>query len=123
MEEDIKAMDYKDFLELIESNDHTVNDTYQEIMRKEQVALEAMNAIAQAKQKERNLGKDPLLKMSLSDHYFKLVKIIRDIFTESLVIKDPRDLPWIFLGDDRKIYVGIILVFIAIVVFFVTVSS
>jgi hypothetical protein len=122
MEEDIKARDYKEFLDMLESSDYTANDVYQEIMKKEQAALDTMNNIAKERQKTNHFNTS-LTKMSVSDHYFRLVKVMRDIFTECMVIKDPRDLPWIFLGDERKIYVGALLVFVALVIFFITISS
>lgn len=118
----INARDYKDFIDMLENSELDTKDVYQEIMRKEKDALDAINHIAE-KRAKATAPRDVVAGMSLNDHYFRMIRCVRDIFTDCLVLTDPRELPWVFLDGDRKIYVGFLLVVMSLFLFFVTISN
>lgn len=119
---DSTARDYKDFIDMLENNEVDTKDVYQEIMKKEKDALEAINQIAEKRARVTH-SPDMVIKMSLSDHYFRLINCVKDIFTDCLVLTDPKELPWVFLDGDRKIYVGFLLVVLSLFMFFLTISA
>lgn len=115
------AREYKEFLDMLENGEYEAKDVYQEIMQKEKHALETINQIAE-KRAKASRPSDLVSSMSLGDHYFRMIRCIHDIFTDCLVLTDPRELPWVFLEGDRKIYVGFVLVVLSLFLFFVTIT-
>jgi len=116
------ARDYKEFMDMLENGEYEAKDVYQEIMNKEKDALATINRIAESRAKAISVP-DLVAGMSLGDHYFRMTRCLRDIFTDCLVLTDPHDLPWVFLDGDRKIYVGFLLVVASLFMFFVTITA
>lgn len=117
-------MDYNQLSQLLtdlEENQVTRENIYETIMEKEKNAIDLMNRIAEEKTKTKE-----------EDSLF-LNKTITQIFNTSIthwlriyheiVDKKQYDIKALFYDDDRKIYTGIILVLIALFLFFSEISN
>lgn len=118
----MNSKEYKEFMDMLENNEVYEKDVYQEILTKEKEYLDKINNIFQ----EKNKAKDDLksfLSVSVTEHYFKFINVLNMIFKETITMPSIKEIPWIFLYGERKIYVGIMLVIISLFLFFVTISS
>lgn len=117
-------MDYNQLSQLLtdlEENQVTRENIYETIMEKEKNAIDLMNRIAEEKTKTKE-----------EDSLF-LNKTITQIFNTSIthwlriyheiVDKKQYDIKALFYDEDRKIYTGIILVLIALFLFFSEISN
>jgi IS30 family transposase len=117
-------MDYNQLSQLLtdlEENQVTRENIYETIMKKEKNAINLMNRIAEEKTKTKE-----------EDSLF-LNKTITQIFNTSIthwlriyheiVDKKQYDIKMLFYDEDRKIYTGIILVLIALFLFFSDISN
>lgn len=121
---------YQDYNELMRDIDDATDDSannvkketiYESIMKKEENRINLLNRMMDKKQEEAGeLGL--FLNMSLSDIANKAVSIWWDIYMDVLYRKvtDPVELFW---KGERKIFVGLLVVVIATVLFFVNISG
>jgi hypothetical protein len=116
------AREYRDFLDMLENSEMSATDVYQEIMLKEKDALESINKMIENKAMATR-SPDAIANMSLSTHYFKMLKCFHDIYTDCMLCADPRELPWIFLDGDRKVYVGVLVMLVAVVLFLISITD
>lgn len=115
----MNSKEYNDFLKMLEDGEISEKDVYEEIMRKEKSYLEEINKFIETKTNYNN----SFFNLSIPEHYIKFTKSIQTIFKEVMSTTNYKDIPWIILYEERKIYIGIIIVVISLFLFFVTVST
>jgi hypothetical protein len=114
--------DYNELLEMVSTPDFSAKDVYSEIMDREGTVLKAMDRYVEA-HASKELSKTDPGRMSIADHYFKFIRTLRNIAIESAALKDIRDLPFVFLDGDRKVYIGALIVLVALVLFMAGMSE
>jgi hypothetical protein len=114
--------EYKDFIDMMEKGELYEKDVYNEILTKEKSYLSDMNTFFNNKYKTINESKSFTM-LSVSEHYFKFMRSIKNIINEIISSKSVYELPWIILYGERKIYIGVLLVLLSIFLFFVTISN
>lgn len=110
--------EYKDLLGLLNKSNR--DDVYVELMKKEKDLLDVVNRIANSP-----LSKQPepfLYNLSIVDLVIKLIATWKTIIEELFVYKN-YNIKHVFWNGERKIYIGITLVIVALFLFFVDVSS
>jgi hypothetical protein len=123
---DAAYIDYKQLLSALETDDTvTPGSIYEQIMTKEKNAIDLMNRIVE---KEHTFALDGtiLYNKTLLEVVMLVANGWRSMFSQIFVERSisgvPELLDVIFNGD-RKIYTGILLVLIALVLFFVDIST
>jgi hypothetical protein len=113
-------MEYKNLLNLLEKSD--VSTVYDELIKKEENVLHTINRVANLQSQEKS-DKNDFTKLQLHQIIFKMMTTLKEIHEELLKSKSPKDVPNIFMKDDRKIYLGIFLVILAMFLFFICIST
>lgn len=112
--------EYKNLLNLLEKSD--VSTVYEELIKKEENVLHTINRVANLKATE-DQKKTDFLSMPMHQIILKLYATLKAIHHELLRVKSVKQVPKIFLKDDRKIYLGIMLVILALFLFFICIST
>jgi hypothetical protein len=111
-------LNYSEVIKILESNPENV---YQELMEREAKVLQAVNVISEIEEKKINMS---LSDIPIKDIYFKFVRSMKQIFFEDLfLVKTPNEIPPIFLDGSRKIYTGILVVVISLILFFALLTT
>lgn len=116
--------EYKNLLKDLKNEDATKDTIYERLMTKEDNVLNLIGRVVD--QKNQELFQDSVLyNQSLFEIMMKFANTWKSIMQEVLVEKRsiPHEYMEIFYLGDRKIYVGMMLVFIALLLFFVSSSS
>lgn len=118
---DVVYKDYDELVKMLET-DQNKDDVYQAIMKKEENVLQVMNRIADER-RENNSRATVIYNLSLLEFSTNFLTIWKNIITEFLY--PGAYLRWqeILMQEDRKIYVGAMLVLIAFVLFFIDIST
>ena len=116
----MNSKEYKEFLQMLENDEISEKDVYNEIMSKEKSYLEEINKIVENKKSDNN---NAFFNLSIPEHYMKFTKCIHNIFKECMSIKNIKEVPWIILYEERKIYIGLLIVVTSMFLFFVTIST
>lgn len=114
--------EYTDVLNLIDKDSVTRQDVYTELLKKEDKVLDVIARVANQDEIKR---KGRLMEMSISEAIARFANTWKNIFVESIEAKskDPRTYGNIITKDDRKVYVGVMLVVIAMFLFFISVTD
>lgn len=107
---------YKEIFDLV--NDNKKEDVYSALMTKEAAVLDTVNRIVQ---KKENSSYSNFMDLSLFDIITNFAIVWKRIYQEVVIFKQ-RDIIALFYENDRKIYVGIMLVMIALFLYFIDVS-
>lgn len=114
--------DYNEITYNLQNDDVKADIIYENIMQKEESRINLLNRIIDQKDIDKNHIDDFFFNMSISNIIKKTImtwwEIYIDIVNRS--VTDPLKLFW---KEDRKIYTGILLLIIAIVLFFVNISE
>ena len=114
--------EYKKLAKQLENKSISKDEVYYEIMNKEKVALDAINAAAEKETIDR-LNASIFYNRPLVDILSDYLNTWKHIFND-LVLEDGYLRPHIvFFKNDRKIYLGITFVILAFILFFVEISS
>lgn len=115
-------MEYRKMIKLLESGENDKTEVYQKLMDKEQNVLDVVNRVAQKDQKEKQASKI-VLNESILDLVMLFSNTWKNIFRELFIEQRFHDAVSILYTDDRKIYVGIMLVLISFILFFIDISK
>lgn len=115
----MNSKEYKEFLQMLENDEISEKDVYSEIMSKEKSYLEEINKIVESKKSKDST----FFNLSIPEHYMKFTKCIHNIYKECMSIKNIKEVPWIILYEERKIYIGLLIVVTSLFLFFVTIST
>jgi hypothetical protein len=115
-------LEYAKLVELLNKSDN--HEIYEELMKKEEKVLDTVNRVVNFSN-EKEVKSHEFTSMSIDQivhkFYWNMNKIFSDISSKKVsTIQDVGD---ILLKDDRKIYLGILLVLICIFLFFVLISK
>lgn len=104
---------YKTILEYIQEENYNKSNAYVDLIAIESNVLNTINRVSEFEAK-KNI--EPFIyNKSIRDILFKFSNTWNNIFTEIFIEKKIKSLGEIFLEKDRKIYVGIMIILIAIV--------
>lgn len=110
---------YSDLLHLIDIDEDLRKDLYTELVNKEKNVLDVSSRIA-TQENEKTLVSSFFLNLTLREIIAKFAFTWQNIFEELVVDRQYDKLPVILFQKDRKIYVGIMILFI---VFFLYLSN
>lgn len=119
--------EYNDLLKLLEKDDLSRENLYQELMLKEQQVLDVSSRIATTHEKNQSINAT-FINTSLTNIIARFANVWTNIFTEIVEnatpdqyrALDPRRL---LLKDDRKIYLGIMFILLALLSFFISITQ
>jgi hypothetical protein len=103
------------------SNDDR-GDAYQRLLNKEERVLRTVDRIVN-KTRENIVEEQALLHMSLTDIAIRCLRTLQIVIDELLHMRSPYDIVRILWDGDRKIFLGILLVLLSFLIFFVSASS
>ena len=105
----------------LENNQVTNENIYEKIMEKEENAINLMNRVAEEKLKNKEKS-NTLLNLTIKEIF--TVSIIKWLMIYNEVVNFKNyDLKKVFYDGDRKIYVGVMLIIIALILFFAEISN
>lgn len=107
---------YNDLLKLLEQDNNLQKDVYSELIEKEHNVLEVSNRIANQKH-ESDAISNMFLNISLSNIIARFGFTWQNIFEELIVDRDYKSIVSILFKQDRKIYVGMMVILIAIFIY------
>jgi len=112
---------YKEYNKLLDTKSMSKDDVYTELMKKEDKVLDVMKRVSES---EMNKKSDVILfyNKPVIDVIATCINTWRTIFHELVVEDGWKTLDKVFWSDDRKIYVGMMIILIALVLFFVDTS-
>lgn len=103
---------YNDLLQLLKDDDAARKDVYQNLMEKEERVLNALSS-AKNNTNSKNTLTNLFLNMSLSDIVARFAYTWQNIFHELVIDRQMNALPMILFRQERKLYVGLMLIFIS----------
>lgn len=105
----------------LENNQVTNENIYEKIMEKEENAINLMNRVAEEKLKNKEKS-NTFLNLTIKEIF--TVSIIKWLMIYNEVVNFKNyDLKKVFYDGDRKIYVGVMLIIIALILFFAEISN
>ena len=110
---------YSNMLALLNNDSMSRKEIYNELMEKEEKVLDVSSRMANQEQK-KSLDSNLFVNLSISDIIARFAYNWQNIFTELLIQKKFDELPIILFQNERKFYVGMMLLMIAIFLFLST---
>jgi hypothetical protein len=113
----------KDLLDLIYAKkdaSQSKSELYQQLMAKEERVLNTVDRVVNVSQK-LELERQLFVNSSVHQIWQRTLQLIPQIMQDITTMKTPLDVGPILLRDDRKIYVGLIIVGAALLAFFASV--
>ncbi len=115
--------EYSDLIKLVEASDSNREDVFSTLMQKETKVLDLLNRVAQQNQ-EKKATTRVFYNMSLIDLMNSLLStwriIIREVTHEDQTANTVKAIFW---DGDRKLYVGVSVVMIGLILFFIDISK
>ena len=105
---------YKTILETINTKDFEKENVYQELLNVEKNVLETVKRVTEHEQTKKH---SKLIDKSVIEHIYLFSNTWKNIIIEIFVEKQYKTLKEIFMNNDRKVYVGIMFIVIALVFF------
>jgi|LauGreSuBDMM15SN_2_FD.fasta_scaffold00146_9 hypothetical protein len=113
--------DYKDLLKSLK-DEHNIGDVYQQLMSKEQARIDLVNRMVE--QNENKIWEDTIFyNRSILTIALDFAGAWKAIFNDIYVERRFNEWQSVFYDGDRKIYVGMMIVLVALVLFFVSSST
>jgi hypothetical protein len=113
-------LEYSKLIDLLQKTDD--REIYEELMKKEENVLDTVNRVVNYSN-EKEVKSKEFMNMSLDQIIHKFFWNIKLIFSELLSAKTIQDASKVVLKEDRRIYIGLLLVIISIFLFFVIISK
>lgn len=110
---------YSNMLALLNNDSISRKEIYNELMEKEKQVLEVSSRIAN-QEKKKTLDSNLFVNLSISDIIARFAYNWQNIFTELIIKKKLDELPVVLFQNERKFYVGMMLLMIAIFLFLST---
>lgn len=113
---------YSDLINLIETDAASREDVYTELIKKEEKVLDVISRVATQNDKKKT---HKFSDLSIAESIARFANTWKNIFVESVEAKskDPRIYASIIMKDDRKIYVGLMMVIFAMFLYFISVGD
>jgi hypothetical protein len=113
--------DYDDLLQDLQTDQTVASTVYEKIMEKEENRINLINRVIDHKLKE-NIKKTIVLNSTLSDIVRQTVSTWWEIYND-ILHKKTTDPLLLFWEGDRKMFTGVFIVMIALVLFFVDITA
>lgn len=113
-------MDYTQLVHLLEKSDPA--DIYEQLIKKEDRVLDTINRTINYSN-EKQLDASEVFNMSLHEIIRRFFWTLRTIFHDLFRVKTGQDLWQVMLKDDRKIYLGTLLLCVCIILFFISITT
>jgi hypothetical protein len=114
------TMEYSQLMELLKKSNR--DEIYEELIKKEDHVLDTINRVVNYSNEKEAKTKE-FLNMSLDKIIHTFFWNLKLMFDELSSVKSIQDFSKVFLRDDRKIYLGMLLVIISIFLFFILISK
>jgi hypothetical protein len=115
-------IEYSEYTGLVDILDKSENDSYSQLMKKEDKVLDTINNVVKYYKdedtKEYEFVNKPIIEIFLS-----FFNTFIDIYTELLNMKKDSNIITIFTKEDRMIYIGILLIVISLFLFYIKISK
>lgn len=112
---------YNDLLMLLESDDNAKKDVYSKLMDQEKEVLRTLS-LASNISKDKEIVTNMFLNMSIADLMAKFAFTWQNIFNELIIEKQFKILPMVLFKQERKIYVGMMLIIISCFLFVASIN-
>ena len=113
--------DYKDIVKMLEDPSYNKGDIYEQIMKKEDNALNILNRVAE-KQLQTRQAVNSILDMSLLQVVASFADAWRHIYQEIIIEPRIENILRLLWTPKHRIHVGIMIILIAITVFFIDIT-
>ncbi len=113
---------YSEYTSLVDILQKSDEDVYEEVMKKEKNVLSTIDHVVNHI-KENDIKSDQFINLSLSHVVDKFLLLIPEIIKEMSTVRSIQDLIKVISKEDRIIYIGIMLIIIALFIFLVESSS
>lgn len=113
-------LEYSQLVDLL--NKSRPQDVYEELMKKEEKVLDTINRVVNYSN-ERETVKSEYMNMSINEHVHTLFKVVKQVQNDLFKAKSLKDVSATMLADDNMFYIGCLLVFVAIFLFFIIIST
>lgn len=114
--------DYADVMKMVQDPSYSKGDVYEQIMKKEENALNILNRVAE-KDLQTKLASDNILDMSLLQVVAAFADTWKRIYQEALMEPRIERILQLLWTPKNRIHVGIMIALIAVVIYFVDISS
>ena len=115
-----KAREYSELLQLIERRDD--EDRYTELMKKERRVLDTVDRVVNDAQAQK-IRKSGLLYMSVPEVLTRTAETLHDVYLELFTVSNLREAWEVLSRPERRIYLGIVLVLVGLILGFVQMTS
>lgn len=123
MARDLSKREFMDYKQLKELLDYTpTNGMYEELMKKETDVLRTINRVVDYSNK-KELEAQEMINMPASRMYKHLGTTLYTLFNDLFEAKDAKDIVAAFRAPDRIVCSGIVVVLVALFLFFVSISN
>lgn len=115
-------VEYQELINLVEDPTASKDEVYTKLMAKEQNVLDVVDRIVNDKN-EMASKKQLFYNLTMVEFVVLLTNTWKNWFKELFIEQQYRNIKEVFFNNDRKIYLGVTIVLIALFLFFVDVSK
>ena len=115
-----KHLSYKELVRLLKNSDPTT--VYEELMTKEENVLRTIDRVINYSN-EQELKHKEFTNQSIVDIIHNLFWNMQLMWSELYDVKTYQDFTKVMFKDDRKIYIGILMLVICVMLFFIMISA
>ena len=112
-------LEYSKLVNLLKTTDQS--QVYEELMKKEDRVLDTINRVVNFSN-EKEIKASEFLNKSINEHAHHFFWTLQNIIADLSKVKNVQTLKKTLFKDDRQIYIGVLLVIIALFLFFVIIS-
>lgn len=113
--------EYKQLLQQLDKHKISKDDVYAELMAKENNALSKLSGVA-SEELDNSLNDMVFYNMPLLDLVVIIINNWSNMFTEFIIHQKFGNWKQIFWDNDRKLYLGVLIVLISFLLFFMSIS-
>jgi len=114
----LEYSDYKSLVNTLEQSNH--ENTYQDMMKKEDKTLDTMNRVIKY-YKDEDAKEKEFINYTVSQVVYKFFNVWIDMFNE-ILNSGGKNIIDTLTKDDRLIYIGVMLIIISIILYYVEIS-
>jgi predicted CopG family antitoxin len=119
--------EYSDLLKLLKDDEMSREDIYQELINKEKEVLDVVSRVA-SQDSHTKVSKELFPNLTFTEAIARFANVWTNIFTETVENASTGRMhnlhpSTLLLKGDRKIYVGAMLVIIALMMFFISITQ
>jgi hypothetical protein len=116
-------LEYSKLLKLLNSKTDDPSTVYEELIKKEDRVLDVVNRVVNYSN-EKQVKSEEFMNLSLNHIVARLFTVIKAIMSEVMLVRNFNQfMDVVTKEDDRKIYVGLLFIILAVFIFFIVISS